>query len=267
MTTLNLSPVLPANIANLTVTGAVGGATLNWDSASEPVIYQIWQSNSNVASTATSIGNVETSHFTVSNLSPTSSYYYWVNSVNGYGIQGLFGNVVRLTQSSVTASQVRQINVNISTTAITSNTSPLAISAYDTWYNQSSLNFTAKSNDAVNLFFVLGINTTSANVAPGEVLEVIARTRLYDNTISANVPSGIDYMPSYFNASGTIAWNMSGTATFINKQFCEGFKNLLTTGHNYSWILEVAKNRINGTPTANVAISTISNQSSVATIN
>jgi hypothetical protein len=111
-----------------------------------------------------------------------------------------------------------------------------------------------------------GLLVTVNTVTTSGELQVWQRTRLYDNTISADVPGGTVPMLIYANGSGGIY----GNAKFIangDDTFIAGFRGLLIPGHAYTLYLEVKKQQFSGSPTCNLTIDgTYSSTGSVATV-
>jgi hypothetical protein len=183
------------------------------------------------------------------------------SSTFGLTTCGAFSSRQRITSNSVQAGTVTS-----GSTSSSSGTSSPTISAYGTWYAGATCGFTAQENNITQFSAYAAYSVSSITCSGSDQLKIWARTRLYDNTVAADVPAGIKKQLLYFKL-GAIATNGQTNGIFnANEVFISGFRGLLIPGHSYTLYVELMKEQASGTPTCDLAFVTSGSSSSSATV-
>jgi len=89
MATLNIVPTAPAQVTNVLCAYHLAVSSLSWDLMPDATTYEVWSSDTVCdLSTASQLATVSTNRYNESVLA--SFRYYWVRSVNQYGVKGPF---------------------------------------------------------------------------------------------------------------------------------------------------------------------------------
>ena len=178
-------------------------------------------------------------------------------SNSGAGVQG-------------TASYISSVDVGSSGNAPTSfntggynDNSTAAITSYNTWVGEGSISFTAPTNGIISIYSFL-VPVVSNIVGSSGSINVNVRYRLYDNTLSANVPGGKTSTCVYYRIGPDAV--VEKNAAELNINYTSGFAGLLIGGHSYTLYREAQKER-SGSMTFDVTMATASMSTSGASYN
>jgi len=255
MTTVNLTPALPATPTGLAVTGSVGGATLTWNITSPTDTYEVWYNTANTLTGATKRVAIQANHFVVSNLDATVSYWFWVRSVNQYGVVGAYTASASLIQQSLQYPLLpTTANVSAGTYSSSFSTSSGAGIAMNTVFDALTLSITSvPSNSTFTLSGAICYSISNVSVVTGQTLEVIAGVSVYDSTTSSYVTGAGSQTYPYINVDGTGYGNLTG-AENINWTGSCGLNGSLIAGHQYTVALWMEAYQATGTPTCSLDV-------------
>jgi len=254
MTTVNLTPVLPATPTGFIVTGSVGGATLTWGITSPTDTYEIWYNTANTLTGATKLVTIQANHYTASNLDATVSYWFWVRAVNHYGVVGAYTASAALTQQSLQY-PLLPTTANVSAGSYSSSFSTASITLpQDIVFNALTLALTSVSNNSsFTLSGAICYSISNVSVVSGQTLEVIAGVRVYDSTTSSYVAGADSQSYPYINVDGTGYGNLTGTESIKWTGSC-GLNGSLIAGHSYTVTLWMEALPARGLPTCSMSV-------------
>ena len=200
--------------------------------------------------------NKFTANNTIQNQTVGSSITDW----------NLDGGGAAITQQLISSSNTTSIgNIVTSGTSFGTGSSSPSVTVYGTWYSCGYASFTAASNDYVTVSQYL-ISTISSITSTGtDRLNVYVRDRLYDTTLSLDVPGGA---PQYliFQTVGVSTYGNLVNINNFNRSFISGFRGLLVPGHSYAVYREIMKEQSSGTPTCSITVNSSGSFGSAATL-
>lgn len=260
MATFNLLKKTPAVPTTLTAYPAVKAITLTWDNTNViGDVYEVWWHTANVSGSATKIATVSDNTYTdTDSLTGGSNNYYWVKAVNSLGTASAFstGTGAVVTSGVASADTLPPTSVTTGSTSITITGSTTAVSTYGTWYSQGYAEFTATTNEIVSISKYLISTISSVSSTGFEVLNVSVRARLYNTTISTDVPGGTDQYLLYYTF-GTATFGSLVNITNISKTYIAGFRGLLIPGNVYRLYIDIQKAQVSGSPTCSISINSV----------
>lgn len=193
--------------------------------------------------------NLQFADFTTNNADETVTLG---SSTTLWGLDIIRGATASLLQIA-SVDTATPSSVASSSTSFGTGTSVPTVSTYGTWYNCGHVSFTAGANDYItaNDYTIYEISAVSSTGS--DILRVWTRTRLYDNTLAADVPGG---------TSKSLVYSTFGTATYGNltgisnnhHNIVSGFRGLIIPGRLYYVYREIMKEQSAGTPTATVTV-------------
>lgn len=102
MSTLNITPPAPPILTGFTVAGGINSALLKWNATPFSTDrYEVWQNTVNNVNTATLAALVETNSYSPVSLVTDDSYYFWVRTINGFGVAGSFTTGLTFTPDKI----------------------------------------------------------------------------------------------------------------------------------------------------------------------
>lgn len=140
--------------------------------------------------------------------------------------------------SGITSADTTQSAPTSISSSVGSSSSSPTVSAYNTWYSPAYGSFTATDNSvvAISMYELLNVGTVTGT---GNIL-CWARSRLYDVTLSADVPGATNQFLFYYSSG----FGTTGTTSYIhnaNVSYAAGFRGLLIPGHTYRVYVEAMK--------------------------
>jgi hypothetical protein len=93
MTAFNVTNITPDSITGFNAKSGVRSISLNWDASGTLTDkYEVWRHTSDVVGSSTKIATTESNHFSDTNLTSGTTYYYWARIINDVGTTGPFTN-------------------------------------------------------------------------------------------------------------------------------------------------------------------------------
>ena len=175
---------------------------------------------------------------------------------------GLNQTGLLFTPAVVTSADVLSpTSVISSSTSISVTNNTPTVSSYGVWYDTGYSSFDANVNNIINIS-QYSISTISSVTCTGtQILRVWYRVRLYDATLSTDVPAGTQQYLVYYNFGGVATGNLGNIAN-SNQNYIVGFRGLLVNGHTYRIYIEWMKEQAVGAPTCTLTLNGSSNSAS-----
>lgn len=190
---------------------------------------------------------IQTTSFTANNTNQT------VTAGGSTELFGLLRTGAVYTPSLIASADTAASTVTSSSTSIAVTISATTVSAYGTWYNAGYCEFTPAANDISSISKYVITTVSSVSSTGTNILNVWARSRLYDVTASADVPGGTKQVLLFSTFGATTYGNLTNITNFT-ETFVSGFRGLLTPGHTYRLYMEVMKEQKSGSPTCELAV-------------
>jgi hypothetical protein len=177
-------------------------------------------------------------------------------STEVFGMTGIGGGV-SFVADKITSANTTVGSVTSGSTSIGSSSSLTTITNYNQWYSPGYIYFTAVNNEIVTSSRYVITTISSVSSSGSNQLNVWVRQRLYDDTLSADVPAGTN-MYLIFSTFGTTQYGQTSNITNLDLMMTSGFRGLIIPGHTYHLYTEVMKEQASGTPTCTVSVNSSS---------
>lgn len=245
MSTLNISRPIPPAPTNLSLGSGVKSTTLKWDLTPYADSFEVWSNTVSDLTTATQTAVVTTNQFALSGVSTPT--YFWVRTVNGFGVRGAFTTPVFYTPSQITSADTVGVSPISSPLGISVSSGSGDVPVYNQFYSYTSASFVAGENSLTNIS-LMGITTISnVNIAGSFArLRVYSRISVYDTETNALVP-GTDERALMYQTDGTFVYGNLTNISNYSKAYIGGFRGLLTPGRTYSIYMSFMKEQTQGT--------------------
>jgi len=244
MASLNLTPIAAPAVTGLSIQTGNHTANLFWDEPIDPeTMFEVWSNTTNVIGTATKLAYTASNSFTPTGL--VGQRYFWVRSMNRFGVFGVFTASVVTTLPTLT----------VSPTAGSAVATPVipTVAVYNTWYSVGSIVWTAADTDIITCTgFVTTAITNVMSVLTDRIV-VFVRSRLFNVTTGAEVWAGVQTQLIY-DRHGATDYGPLNNVTSENDTFMAGSPGLLRPGTQYRWTIEVKKQQVIGTPTLDLTV-------------